>query len=206
MAAEIAAETQVVNLMNAVWLFLVVCGCAVALATGNVDAMMTSVFDGADSAIQLVISLAGLFCLWVGIEKLAEESGLIKALARVSRPLLGALFPELRGKPKPLGTISATIISNLLGLSSSTPLGTKAMQEIKESLRDEDDRLNSMIRLVVMSAAGFCFFPSTIIALRAALGSDAPAIVAGPSALAGLAATLGGLGFHWFCSKRRRER
>lgn len=192
--------------MNTVWLVLIALGSAVALLTGNVDEMMTSVLDGADSAIQLVIGLVGLFCLWVGIEKLAEESGLIKALAKASRPLLGALFPELRGKPKPLGTISATVISNLLGLSSSTPLGTKAMQEIKESIGDEDDRLNSMIRLVVMSAAGFCFFPSTIIALRAALGSDAPAIIAGPTALAGLAATLGGLAYHWFCSRRRGAR
>jgi spore maturation protein A len=192
--------------MNSVWLVLVGLGSAVALLTGNVDGMMASVLDGADSAIQLVIGLAGLFCLWVGIEKLAEESGLIKALAKAGRPLLGALFPELRKKPKPLGTISATIISNLLGLSSSTPLGTKAMQEIKESLDDEDDRLNSMIRLVVMSAAGFCFFPSTIIALRAALGSEAPAVIVGPTALAGLAATVGGLCFHWLCSRRRGAR
>lgn len=189
--------------MNTVWLVLIGLGSAVALITGNVDAMMTSVLEGADSAIQLVIGLAGLFCLWVGIEKLAEESGLIEALAKATRPLLGMLFPELRGKPKPLGTISATVISNLLGLSSATPLGTKAMQEIKETVKDEEARMNSMIRLVVISAAGLCLFPSSIIALRAALGSNAPAIIAGPTVVSGCAATLGGLAVHWLFSRKR---
>jgi len=192
--------------MNAVWLVLVGLGCAVALLTGNVDEMMASVLEGADSAIELVIGLAGLFCLWVGIEKLAEESGLIKAMARATRPVLGVLFPELRGKSKPLGTISATIVSNLLGLSSATPLGTKAMREIKDALKDEDDRMNAMIRLVVLSAAGLCFFPSSVVALRAATGSAAPAIVAGPTVLAGLAATCGGLSVHWLFSRRRRSK
>ncbi len=182
--------------MNAVWLFLIGSGCVVALVTGNVDSMMASVLQGADDAVQLVIGLVGIFCLWVGIERLAEESGLIKALGTVTRPIFGALFPNLRKHPKPLGTISASVISNVLGLSSSTPLGVRAMQEIRDEVRDEDNRMDSMIRLIVINAAGFCIFPSSVIALRVALGSEAPAIVAGPAALAGLAATVGGLVAH----------
>ena len=54
--------------MEFVWLFLIATGCAVAVATGNVDAMVTSVLDGIDGAVTLVIGLIGMFSLWVGIE------------------------------------------------------------------------------------------------------------------------------------------
>jgi len=187
--------------LNAVWLFLMIFGSVVALATGNVDAMMSSVLEGAYDAIQLVINLAGIFCLWVGIERLANESGLIDVLAKVTSPILGPLFPHVRHKQKVMGAISATIISNILGLSSQTPLGLKAMAEIKAVYGESDVAIHSMITLVVISAAGFCIFPSGVIALRAALGSHSPAIVAGPTAVAGLVATCAGLLAHKFLSK-----
>ncbi|MGI6642748.1 MAG: hypothetical protein ACOX3V_01810 [Bacillota bacterium] len=192
--------------MDTVWLCLIALGCATALLTGQVDAMMMSVIDGADQAIQLVIGLAGIYCLWSGIEKLAAESGLVDALASLTRPVLSFLFPRLKGDKHPLGTISATVISNMLGLSSTTPLGLKAMKEIQRVSKTEDDSMDSMIRLVVMCAAGFCVFPSSIIAIRAALGSSAPAAISGPCALAGLAATTGGLLAHRVLSRNPGKR
>jgi spore maturation protein A len=89
--------------VDTVWLCLIALGCATALLTGQVDAMMMSVIDGADQAIQLVIGLAGIYCLWSGIEKLAAESGLVDALASLTRPVLSFLFPRLKGDKHPLG-------------------------------------------------------------------------------------------------------
>ena len=192
-----------VQALNAVWLFMVISGCIVALATKNVDAMMSSVLEGAYEAIQLVISLAGVFCLWVGIEHLAKESGLVEVLARMTRPVLGPLFPYLRDEERVMGAISATVISNLLGLSSQTPLGLEAMNEIKKVCGESDRAIHSMITLVIIGAAGFCLFPSGIIALRSALGSKNPAIIAGPTAVAGLAATCAGLLAHKLLSAKR---
>jgi len=192
--------------VNGVWLFLMVFGCLVALFTGRVDTMMSSVLEGAYNAVQLVISLVGMFCLWVGIEKLAEEAGLITMLAKLTRPVFGILFPDLRKYEEPLGTVSASVISNIFGLSSQTPLGLKAMAEIKEIYGVRDEATDPMITLVVINAAGFCIFPSSIIALRAALGSPAPAIIAGPAAAAGLVATFAGLAAHKIFSKKVRRR
>jgi len=188
--------------MNAVWLVLIISGCVVALLAGNVDVLMSSVLEGAYDAVELVIGLAGIFCLWVGIERLANESGLMNALARVSKPVLGLLFPYVKDEDKIMGAISATIISNILGLSSQTPLGLKAMAEIKQIHGETYKGLHSMITLVVISAAGFCIFPSGVIALRAALGSRNPGIVAGPTAAAGFISTCAGLLVHRVLSKR----
>lgn len=188
--------------VNLVWLFLIAAGCLTALFTGRVEIMAEGVLKGAEDAVQLVIGLCGTFCLWMGIEKLAEESGLIEVLARALKPILSIIFPHLKKHPKPLGTAAASIVSNILGLSSQTPLGLKTMGEIKEALGETDEGITSMITLVVIGAAGFCIFPSSIIALRAALGSQNPAIIAGPTGVAGLCATLAGLLAHKYFTSR----
>jgi spore maturation protein A len=81
---------------------MIVVGCVTAIATGRVDIMMTEVIDGAQEAVELMIGLAGVFCLWTGVEKLAEKSGLVDALARAFNPVFGLMFPHLRNNPKPL--------------------------------------------------------------------------------------------------------
>ncbi len=192
--------------MNVVWLFLIISGSIVAIITGNLDVMITSVLEGAQDAVQLAISFAGIFCLWVGIEKLANESGVIDMLAKISRPILGPLFPHVKDERQVMGAISATIISNVLGLSSQTPLGLKAMSEIKQVYGESTQGIESMTTLVVISAAGFCIFPSGVIALRAALGSHNPAIVTGPTAIAGLIATCAGLTAHKIFLMKHRYR
>ncbi len=188
--------------LNTVWLFLIVLGCVTAIITGNVENMMASVMEGAYEAVQLAIGLAGVYCLWSGIEKLAGESGLVDKLASFSGPALRKIFPNLKSRGRALGTISAAVVSNMLGLSSATPLGLKAMNDIKQEAKNKNDCMDSMIRLVVLGAGGFCLFPSTVIALRAALGSKSPALVVGPTAIAGLAATIGGLCAHKVLSRR----
>ena len=179
--------------MSFLWILMIAAGCVSALANGRVEPMMSAVLDGAQQGVELMIGLAGMFCLWMGIERLAQKAGLVDALAHLLSPLFGTLFPHLRSRPKPLGTVTASVLSNALGLSSSTPLGLKAMSEMKESLGDGEKGMRSMATLVILNAAGFCIFPSSIIALRVALGSGSPTLIAGPTALAGLAATAGGL-------------
>lgn len=202
------APTGIPFSMNAVWVFMLVVGCLTALVTGHVDPMISAVLDGIQQAVELVIGITGVFCLWVGIERLAEESGLVDSLARLAKPVFGALFPHLRSREreKVLGTVTASILSNVLGLSSSTPLGLKAMAEMKEGLGEGDRGLHSMSTLAVVNAAGFCLFPSTIIALRAALGSRHPAAIAGPTAVAGLAATCAGLAAQRLLERVFRDR
>ena len=190
--------------MDFVWAFMVAAGCLTAFLTDRVGAMTSAVLAGIAEAIALGIGLAGMFCLWVGVERLAEESGVVDALSRSLRPVLRVLFPHLKPSGKALSTIAGSVLSNVLGLSSSTPLGLKAMSEIKDELGLQSRSIDCMTTLVVLNAAGFCLFPSTIIALRAASGSVAPALIVGPTAVAGIAATLGGLAAYRVLSKYER--
>ena len=190
--------------MDLVWVLMVAAGSLTAFLTGRAEAMTSAVLDGIAQAIEVGIGLAGMFALWMGVERLAEESGLVDALSRSVRPILKLLFPHLKASGRALASVTGSVLSNVLGLSSATPLGLRAMSEIEEELDQGARGEDSMSTLIILNAAGFCLFPSTIIALRAASGSRAPALIAGPTAVAGLAATLGGL--LAYRALRRRER
>lgn len=192
--------------MNSLWMALLVAGAVVAFFTGNAGTMVDSVLDGAAGAVALMIELAGVYCLWMGMEKIADESGLVDALARFLGPVLKPIFPSLKDRPRPLSAIAASVISNVLGLSSGTPLGLKAMKEMKSLMPpDADEPSDPMITLIVINAAGFCIFPSSVVAIRAALGSANPAIIAGPTAIAGFAATAVGLAVDRALRRGRRK-
>lgn len=180
--------------MNSLWMGLLVGSAVVAFFTGNVGTMVDSVLGGATGAVALMIELAGIYCLWMGMEKIADESGLVDTLARFVGPVLRPVFPSLKDRPRPLSAVAASIVSNVLGLSSGTPLGLKAMKEMKNLMPPgTEEAIDPMITLIVINAAGFCIFPSSVVAIRAALGSANPAIIAGPTAIAGFAATAAGL-------------
>ena len=63
-----------------------------ALYTGNVDALLLAVLDGASGAVTLTISLCGMMALWCGIMKVFEGAGLIERLSRLLTPLLRRCF------------------------------------------------------------------------------------------------------------------
>jgi spore maturation protein SpmA len=64
-----------------------------------------------DGAVGLAISLIGIMALWLGLMKIAEEAGLIQALARAISPLFRIIFPSIpKGHPA-----AGAILMNLAG-------------------------------------------------------------------------------------------
>lgn len=61
--------------MNFIWGGLMLASILCALATGRMGELSGAVLSGAADAIQLVISMLGLMCLWTGLMKVAEKGG-----------------------------------------------------------------------------------------------------------------------------------
>ena len=98
----------------------------------------------------------------------AGKSGIVSGLSRLLSKPLSLLFPDISRKGSAMQFIILNFISNLLGLgNASTPLGIKAMQELKDEQKAEKNATRSMIMLVVLNTASVQLFPSTVIALRA---------------------------------------
>lgn len=133
-----------------------------------------AVLDGAESAVELVISISGMMCLWSGIMQIAKEAKLTQKLSKLFAPLLSKLFPDVSKDSKAFSLICMNVSANLLGLSNAaTPLGLQAMQELKTQ-SDTEVATDSMVNFVVLNTASIQLLPTTVAAMRSALGSHSP--------------------------------
>lgn len=65
--------------------------------------------DGAASAVELSVSMAGILCLWSGVMEIMNVCGLSAGLARAFRPILRRLMPQASRDEKTLAALSANV-------------------------------------------------------------------------------------------------
>ncbi len=156
-----------------IWTGLVTFSLVFGLFSGNIDAVSSAALDGAASAVQLCLSMGGMLCLWSGIMKILEQSGLSRSLAQLFRPLLRRLLPGASSDPETLAAVSANISANLLGLgNAATPLGIRAARQMARGCGGIAS--NELCFLVVLNTASIQLLPTTVATVRAANGCAAP--------------------------------
>ena len=139
---------------------------------GTMGAVSAAAMEGAAEAVTVVLALAGPLCLWSGVGRLMELSGLRSHLSRLLRPLLGRLFPEIRDDPRGFSALSANVTANLMGLgNAATPMGIEACKAMSDG---SGSATGAQCRLVVMNTASIQLLPTTVAALRAGLGCKTP--------------------------------
>jgi spore maturation protein A len=180
-------------LINYIWFFIVVIGIAFGIITGRGDLVSKGIVKSADSTVELVVGLAGLMCLWCGVMKIAERSGLTDRLAKVLKPILRLIFKNAAKDEKALGAVVMNLTANMMGLSNAaTPFGVKAMEEMQKQNSHKDSASNDMVLFLVLNAACLQLVPATVISIRAACNSSNPAVIIFPAVIAtGTAALVG---------------
>ena len=124
---ELVAE-RARALINYIWIFLIVVGFGVGIATGRLEDVTNAALDSATSAAQLSLSLIGIYALWLGLLNIANESGLIEKIASKMQRVIHFLFREIPKKSKAIGYIPLNMVANILGMgNAATPFGLKAM-------------------------------------------------------------------------------
>ncbi|HLN22882.1 MAG TPA: nucleoside recognition domain-containing protein, partial [Patescibacteria group bacterium] len=126
--------------MNAVFFAIIAAAFAVAgwrqlawsgLGAAPMESLGSAALTSAEAAVTLGLGLIGTMALFLGIMKVAEAGGVMAALARLLRPLLRRLFPEVPADHPAMGAMVMNIAANMLGLSNAaTPFGVRAMQEL----------------------------------------------------------------------------
>lgn len=162
-------------MLTRIWGGMILTGFVWALCCGRTEAFASAAAAGADRAIQLLLGMAGAVCLWSGMMKIAEDSGLARGIAKVLSPVLSRLLPDYDKDSRAMQAVSANVTANLLGLgNAATPLGLLAMKEMQKSNSLQEEPNNSMVAFVVLNTASVQLIPTTIAALRQAAGSKAP--------------------------------
>lgn len=155
------------------YIFTAMAGIAIifALMTGRGSELAAAIPKGAQSGIELVLSMAGALCLWTGLGKLMERCGITAFLSKLLKPLLHRLFPDTKKNPRLSGVLSANICANFLGLgNAATPMGLQAAKMLSRGPAAS----HQLCRLVVLNTASIQLIPTTVAALRSSLGSSRP--------------------------------
>jgi spore maturation protein SpmA len=135
-----------------------------------------ALLEGAQSAVTICIGLIGITALWLGMMSIAKDAGLIDAFARVARPLMRWLFPEVPDGHPAQGAMLMNISANMLGMdNAATPMGLKAMEELQTLNPHKDTATNSMVMFLAINNSSVTIIPFTLIGYRAIAGSANPA-------------------------------
>ena len=145
-----------------------------AAITGTLPALSEGILSSAGDAVQLLITISGMLCMWSGFMRIAKDCGLIEQLSRFFAPILRRLYPDVDPDSDAFRYISMNISANLLGLgNAATPLGISAMRELKKH-SPSDTATDSMVTFVLMNTASIQLIPTTVAALRKSYGAQSP--------------------------------
>ncbi|WP_019593592.1 nucleoside recognition domain-containing protein [Thioalkalivibrio sp. ALM2T] len=189
--------------MNLIFLALIV----IAVATAAIreirstdpneqpmQALSEGAIEAAGSAVELALGLVGVMALFLGLMKVAEAGGLLTVLARLLRPLMVRLFPSVPPEHPAMGAMILNFSANILGLgNAATPFGIRAMQELEKLNPHPGTATNAMALFLAINTSSITLLPTGVIALRASLGSEAPAAILPTTLFATLFATIAGI-------------
>ena len=178
-----------------------VCFCLFRRSGAGVTAALT---EGAGQAIDLAIRLAGPLCLWAGLGKLMEKSGLLLPVRRLLRPVLSRLYPESAGDPELSDALCGNVCANLLGLgNAATPMGIRAAGRLRDP-KDPHRATDGLCRLVVMNTASIQLLPTTVAAVRQSAGAAAPFDILPCVWVSSIVSVSAGLAAAWLFGRLRR--
>jgi spore maturation protein SpmA len=161
-----------------------------AAFTGRMDAVKMAALSGAKDAIDLVIGLVGVMALFLGLMRVAQEGGLLRAVQRALAPILRRLFPDVPTDHPAMGAMIMNLASNVLGLgNAATPFGLKAMTELQTLNRTPASASDAMVLFLAINATSVSLFPLGVIGVRASMNSTSPEAIWIPTLLATTAST-----------------
>lgn len=192
-------------MMNYILAGMMLLSVVTAACRGGMAELSAAALQGCGDAVQLVISLAGMLCLWCGVMNIASKAGLTERLARLFRPLTRRLFPQLDPEGDAMQAICMNLSANLLGLgNAATPFGLAAMRALQKQNPTPDTASDEMLLFVVLNTASLQLLPTTCAALRQQAGSTAPMEILPAVWLTSLGTIAIGLIVAWLPLRRRK--
>lgn len=159
-------------MINYLWSLFLIVGVIYSIIKGNND-LTNNLLTSGTKAIDMIINLVPLMCLWLGVMKIADTSGLLNIISHKLSKFIKIIFPEIPKGDPAIGYISSNIVMNMLGLgNAATPFGIKAMKELKRLNKNSDVASRSMITFLVINTSSVTIIPTTVISLRILNGSS----------------------------------
>ncbi|WP_100331459.1 nucleoside recognition domain-containing protein [Bacillus xiapuensis] len=178
-------------MVNYIWVGMTVVGLLFAAMNGNMEQVNEAVFKAAGEAVTICIGLVSVLVFWLGLMKIAEQAGLLRKLAHLFKPVAKRLFPDVPSDHPAMGYILSNMTANMFGLgNAATPLGIKAMEELKKLNGGKSEASRSMITFLAINTSSITIIPTTVLAIRFSYHSASPAEIVAPTLLATACSTI----------------
>lgn len=159
-----------------------------ALVTGRGEAVFSGLLAGAQSAVETAMGLMGSFGIFCGLMNILSASGAVEWLNKRLKKPLKKLLGDVREEA--LSYVTLNLSANMLGLgNAATPAGLEAAKR----LADGERASNALCMFLVINASSVQLLPSTVVALRTAMGAQNPGAVILPGLLSTCLSTLTGI-------------
>ncbi len=172
--------------MNAI--FFVFCALSLALCLIFApNKALPAMLNGANKSLALTLTLASVYCVWLGVFKVFEKAKLTDYLASLFKKSVMKIFKTKSESTAKL--ISLNLTSNMLGLSGiATPLGISACKKLEE----ENNHFGSQL-FVIVSATSIQLLPTSVMSLISASGGKNPEGIILPTLICTLFSTACGI-------------
>ncbi|MFB5282022.1 nucleoside recognition domain-containing protein [Peribacillus sp. Hz7] len=194
-------------MVNYIWVGMTVIGVLFAIVNGTMDEVNKALFVSAKEAVTLSIGLMSILVFWLGLMKIAESAGLLEKLSFLFRPLMRWLFPDIPINHPAMGYILSNMMANTFGLgNAATPLGIKAMEQMKELNGGKAKVSRSMVTFLAINTSSITLIPTTVIAIRMNYDSSNPTDIVFPTILATAISAVGAIMIdRYFYYRRKRN-
>ena len=173
-------------MLNSLWAGMILIGIIFAAFTGRIPEITDAALDSSKEAVTLCITMLGVMACWMGLMEIASKAGMIEKGAKMLKPFVRFLFPEVPEGHKAGEHITTNIIANFLGLGwAATPAGLKAMEELGKLNHGSPVASNAMCNFLILNISSLQLIPVNVIAFRSQYGSVNPTAIVG----AGIVAT-----------------
>lgn len=174
--------------MRYIWFFMMAGSLAILCFTAPEKAV-SSLTGSAATSLEISLKLAGVYCLWLGVINVLKQSGAVGALSKKMQPLIKKLFKTQNDETTQ--NISINVSANLLGVgNAATPPALKAVKQTD----DGSGKISrSAAMLFVINSCGLQLIPTTMIGIRAELGSVSPSDIILPCILTSVLTTAAGI-------------
>lgn len=152
-------------------------------------AVLSSMTQAAEEALWLAFSLVAVYCVWISVFEILSRLGALQTLAKLISPLIDKIYGKVSDTAKEY--IALNLSANLIGVgSAATPSAIKAI----ENMQDGSDRATpQIIMLFVINATSIQLLPTTVMTMRARLGSASPADIVLPTLITTAVTTVMGI-------------
>lgn len=157
-------------MLNSIWSILVFSAIFFAVFNQKVENVNLAVFVSFENAIDFILKFSGVLCFWSGMLKIIKNTCILGKIEKVLRPFVNKFFKNTSEDVKKLITLN--MVSNLMGIgNAATPAGIEAMRKM-EAKSNTNQMSKEMNLFVLMNTLSIQIFPTTVISILVAQGSE----------------------------------